>query len=342
MGTQYLEEFARLAAGDSEDLIKSFSGKKILVTGSTGLVGSAIVRALLAANEFLDARISVVLPVRNIFKAKSLFGEGATYLEWSLGDSLDECPAADYVVHAAALTASNDLRYKPVEVIGGTVSGTTAVLNYCRRVGVAGCVYISSMEVYGKVDGVATEDNLGLVDPTVVRNSYPESKRLSEALVAAYADEYSVNACSARLAQTFGAGASRDDTRVFADFARRAVAGENIVLLTDGSKSNPYLSTRDLPSAVFTLLVHGEKGQSYNVANEATYCSIREMAELVACKFSNGKSSVEFDIDNKKAAMYPKPTHLILDTAKIRNLGWQPHDSLEDMYASMIRSWNDR
>jgi UDP-glucuronate decarboxylase len=342
MGMQYLDEFARLAASDSKSLIESFSGKKVLVTGSTGLVGSTIVRTLLAANKYFDAHLSVILPVRNIGKAQSLFGGDATCLEWSLGDSLDECPAADYVVHAAALTASKDLRYKPVEVIGGTVSGTTAVLNYCRRVGVAGSVYISSMEVYGEVDGVATEDNLGLVDPTVVRSSYPESKRLSEALVAAYADEYSVNACSARLAQTFGAGASHNDSRVFADFARRAIAGEDIVLLTDGSKSNPYLSTRDLPSAVLTLLTYGDKGQSYNVANEATYCSIREMAELVANKFSNGKSSVEFDIDQKKASMYPKPTHLILDTAKIRNLGWQPHDNLENMYASMIRSWNDQ
>ena len=86
---------------------------------------------------------------------------------------------------------------------------------------------------------------------------------------------------TARLAQTFGAGVTADDNRVFAQFARNIIAGEDIVLHTTGELSRCYCYTVDAIEAILFILLKGEDGEAYNVANEDTYCSIYEMASVL-------------------------------------------------------------
>ena len=57
---------------------------------------------------------------------------------------------------------------------------------------------------------------------------------------------------------------------------------KDIVLLTDGKSKRCYLYTMDAVSAILTVLLKGEAGQAYNAANPETYCSVKEMAEMVA------------------------------------------------------------
>lgn len=340
----YLWERANSAvAFGPQDVFDAMRDATILVTGSTGLVCSQLVRILLSANDCFGIGVKLLLPVRTPEKVRTLFGDrdDVSVFRWSLGESLEGIPRADYVVHAATTTASHDFRFHPVEVIEGIVSGAKEALDFSLRSGSKKCVLLSSMEVYGEAEGLATEDNLGKLDPMVVRNSYPEAKRLSECLAASYADEYGVNASIIRLAQTFGEGAKYDDARVFAEFARCAIEGRDIVLLTDGSKRNPYLSVQDASYAILTVLVRGEKGVAYNAANEATYCSIREMADLVARKFGQGRVRVRVEPDAKKAALFRKSSTLELDTSRLRALGWAPRESLEDMYKAMMGAWGD-
>ena len=117
-----------------------------------------------------------------------------------------------------------------------------------------------------------------------VRSSYPESKRLCESLCSAYASEYGVPAKVVRLTQTFGVGVSYNDGRVFAEFARCAIEGRDIVLKTKGQTKRNYIDIDDAVNAIFTVLLKGVAGEAYNVANEDTYCSIYEMANMVAEK----------------------------------------------------------
>ena len=73
-----------------------------------------------------------------------------------------------------------------------------------------------------------------------------------------------------------------NDGRVFADFARCVIEKRDIILKTKGETKRSYLYTEDAVCAILTVMLNGESGQAYNVANEETYCSIYEMAQLVA------------------------------------------------------------
>ena len=137
-----------------------------------------------------------------------------------------------------------------------------------------------------------------------------------------------------RLAQTFGPGIPRDDVRLFAALARNAVAGKDFIMKTTGESTRMYSYTADAVSAILTVLVAGENGVSYNVANPSTYSSIREMADMVYREFGTGDARVIIDVDPN--APYPPEHHLPLDVSRLEALGWRPQVGLEDMYRKLI------
>ena len=115
------------------------------------------------------------------------------------------------------------------------------------------------------------------------------AKRAAECLCLSYAREYGVPVKIARLAQTFGAGVADDDNRVFAQFARNIINNQPIILHTRGELRRCYCYTVDAISAILYVLLKGQDGEAYNVANDETYMSIMEMADYLCEHF--GKES---------------------------------------------------
>lgn len=249
-----------------------------------------------------------------------------------------------YIIHGASPTASTYFIENPVETIKTAVIGTMNMLELAKENKVKGFLYLSSMEVYGspKTEEILSEKDVGYMDPLVIRNCYPESKRLCEAMCAAYASEYGVPAMSIRLAQTFGPGVDKNDKRVFAEFARTVMDHKDIVLLTDGSSKRCYLYTMDAASAILTVLLHGMPGETYNAGNPDTYCSVYEMAVMVADKLSGHKIKVILAGDEEQRKKFPPPHFYNMGTEKISRLGWKPVKGLTEMYESMIENMREK
>lgn len=329
-----IREFAQ-----SFKLQSDLAGSRFLITGATGLIGSTLVHCLLA----LDKEIDITCPVRSLEKAKAMYEEAfdkVHFVECDLLDyfnGLSTNESFQYIVHCASPTAGKYMTEYPVETYLLAIDSTNAILEYARKYKPKGVVYVSSLEYYGQNfdDSIITEDKLGYVDGTDPRSSYPLGKRAAEYLCAAYAKEYGVNAMIARLTQTFGAGVSPDDNRVFAQFARSIISGEKIVLHTTGESAKPYCYTTDCISAILYILLKGEAGEAYNVANEGTYITIREMAEFLCAEF-NPKCKVVLDLHNDMG--YAPVTKLNLSTDKLRRLGWGTSYSLKEMFERLIRS----
>ena len=323
-------------------------GKTILVTGATGLVGQNIVNALLYFGLKSSAAPKVLALVRNEEKAKKLFAQQKKdcedNLQFLIGDVInlpDITCKIDHIIHGASQTASAAFVKNPVETIETAVTGTKNLLELAKNKQVDSFVYLSSMEAYGSpTEEVPLSENAAACfDSMAVRSCYPESKRMCEALCAAYAAEYGVPAKAVRLAQTFGLGVSGEDVRVFADFARKALKGEDIVMLTKGDSCRMYLYTMDAAEAILTVLLRGQNGACYNAANKETYCSIKEMAELVSQILSDGKSKVTVQLNEENMKKYPPAHKLMLDTAKLEGLGWRANYSLDEMYRRMVKGF---
>lgn len=319
-------------------------GRTVLITGGTGLIGTALIRALAYCGRERGLGIEICLLVRDADAAKVKlkpladaygnisFYQGEVEVKTGIGKEIN------YVIHGASPTDSGYFIQKPVETIKTAVIGTMNMLELAREKKAEGFAYLSSMEVYGetRTDERLSEADVGYLDPLRIRSCYPEGKRMCESLVACFAGEYGLPARSVRLAQTIGPGIRRDDKRVFAEFARCALEKRDIELLTDGSSKRCYLYTMDAASAILTVLLKGEPGASYNAANPGTYCSIREMAEMVAGEFGNGAIGVKIGTDKSAGRKFSLPHCYNLDTSKLEGLGWRAGVGLREMYARMM------
>ncbi len=323
---------------------ENLANKTIMITGATGLIGTSFVNALIYADKNKKLNLKIYALVRNKERAEQIFQhqlKDSDVLSFIIGD-VESIPDIteniDYIIHAASPTASSYFIEKPVETIKTAVLGTLNILELAKQKNIAGMVYLSSMEIYGspKTEDSLKEENVGYIDPLVVRNCYPEAKRQCESLCATYAAEYNIPVVSVRLAQTFGPGVEPNDSRVFAEFARCVMNHTDIVLLTTGTSKRCYLYTMDAVSAILTALLKGEPGKAYNAANQQTYCSIYEMAQEICAKLGNNLIKVKIELNEKESKKFSPPHFYNLDTTAIRHLGWIPTTDLMNMYERMI------
>ena len=289
-----------------------------LVTGPTGLIGSALVRRFSADGH------SVVAAARNVGKAKALFGALANVriVEWDVTQpAAFEVGSIDYLVHAASETSSKAFVENPDGVRRVIVEGTRNVLSLAKAAQVKSMVYLSTFEVMLGLKGV--------------RASYPDAKLAAEELCRASG----LNVSIARLAQTFGEGVRYDDGRVFAEFARAIHEKRDIVLKTEGKTARCYCYLGDAVEAIRVLLEKGERGEAYVVANEDTYCTIREMAERLIAAHPESGSKLVIDTDGAELRGFAPPFQMKLDSSPLRALGWSPKVGLVEMYDRMLAGW---
>ncbi len=320
-----------------------FNNSNIVITGGTGHIGSMLADAFLYANNRLKLNLKLFLIVRSVKRAYEVFPDHEknedtlVFIEHDLSKNIELGVSIDYVIHCASPTVSAIMTSHPMQVINTGILGLSNLIESVKARGCKGFVFLSSMEAYGEVptEIILTENVLGNIDLQNIRNCYPETKRMCEMMCLAASVEYRLPIKSLRLAQTFGPGIDKGDSRVFAMMARCAMNGEDIILKTKGESKHPYLYTAQAVTAILCVLQKGEWGNVYNAANPNTYCSIFEMGEMVCREFGDSKIKVIIS-KGEDTSMYPKTSYLNLDVASISRLGWNYSGDLKEIYARMM------
>lgn len=309
-----------------------FDKKTVMITGATGLIGKLCVKSLLSSKY----NTKVIALVRNKNKALDIFAENhkLEFIIQDINSEIDYNKKVDYIIHCASPTSSKDFVQKPIETIGSIINGTKNVLELAKKNKVVSVVFLSSLEVYGQTDiENVSENNFGYIDILNPRSCYSEGKRMAETLCVSYGSEFGVPVKIARLSQTFGADVSKEDNRVFAQFAKAVINKENIILHTKGETKRNYCDTTDAVRAIFTILTKGQNNQAYNIANKNTYVSIYELAKM----FENDCTKVEIREDNLNRGYNPT-VKIALNTQKLEALGWEAKINLQEMITKLIKS----
>ena len=311
--------------------LEKLSGSNILVTGATGLIGGCLVEALML-NPQRD--YAVYASGRNQERAQERFksfadDKGFHFIQHDVLKPLQGDVRFDYVIHAASNASPNFFAQKPVEVIKSNIDGVTHLMEYGLDHGMRRFLYVSSGEVYGEGDGRAfTEDYSGYVDCTKSRSCYPSSKRAAETLCVSYAAEYGADVVIARPCHVYGPYFTEQDNRVYAQFIRNVLHGENIIMKSTGEQFRSWCYVVDCVSALLHILLKGESGEAYNIADASSNISIRELAETIA---SIGGCKVVIDVpDAEEKKGYNVVTKSVFDTGKISKLGWMSRTTIED------------
>ncbi|MBR5686532.1 MAG: NAD(P)-dependent oxidoreductase [Prevotella sp.] len=325
-------------------LAERLRGKTIMVSGATGLVGSAIVRYLMALNDGQNADIKIVPLYRDREKYDRVYDKmsGRTDLEPQLFTADADIAfdlQADYIIHCAGISGGSKMHLKdPVKIFDTGIGGTKQLLDYASTHNCEGFVYVSTYEIYGGVneEQLVAENHPCLLDPMVLRNSYAEVKRVCESMLTAYSAKYGFKVYSGRLTSTFGTGVAYNDPRFFAEFARCVVEGRNIVMKSTGGTVRNYLDVDDAASAFLYILVNGENCNAYNLTNRDNAISVRDIAKKLIA-LGGDKVELVFDIaEDIKALGFRKEGITVMDPSKLENLGWKPVYTFEDTLEKLL------
>ncbi len=296
-------------------------GGRILVTGSTGLIGSCIIDVLLTANDVFGKKFDIFALGRNENKLMSRFrsNERLHFVVQDVTESITT-EGLEYIIHAASNADPKSYALYPAETIITNIQGAKNVVDYCKGKSTR-ALFTSSFEVYGKLEqDEYDETQYGIIDLNMIRSCYPESKRTAEMLFRSYADEYGVDCVIARLSSIYGPTMKQDDSKAHAQFIRNALAGENIVLKSKGDQIRTYCYVMDAVSGLLAVLFRGKSGEIYNVANENSIATIAELAEIIA---DYAGTKVVFDLpDEVESKGFSKPQNCILKTEKLKGLNW--------------------
>lgn len=311
------------------------AGKTLALSGATGMIGTCVADLVMLRNASDGLGCRVVALGRSEAKARGrlpYFGDPLfSFFECDVAaPGLGAPGRADFVAHLASPTHPRQYAADPVGTIRANVAGLENMLGWAARSG-GRLLLASSVEVYGENRGDAErfgEGYCGYIDCNTLRACYTESKRLGEAMCQAYRSQAGVGAVVARLARVYGPTLLPDDSKALSQFIRRALAGLDVVLKSDGSQRYSYLYAADAAAGLLKVLLDGADGEAYNLADPASDVSLRGLAELVAGEAGVG---VAFEVpDAEEAAGYSKATVALMDASKANALGWRARYSIEE------------
>ena len=162
---------------------------------------------------------------------------------------------------------------------------------------------------------------------------------MGENICACYFHQYGLETYSVRLAHTYGPGVDLNDGRVFADFARDVIKGNNIKINSDGSARRCFMYLTDMLKGLFYVLLKGEAGGSYNISSMEEI-SIKDLAYLLCNMYPEKNIKVVFsETKDDNYYLRSKSNSLVFDNSKLRALGWHETVPIDVGFKRMIDSF---
>lgn len=319
--------------------VSAFRGQGVVITGAAGFLGFYLTCFFATYAEVLGLRRLIVLDNFQLGKPDwlaALSGHDMVdihHFDVARDDigSIPQALDAAFVIHAASIASPTFYRRFPVETIDANIWGLRRLLDaYRNRSSLRGFLFFSSSEIYGDPEPQfipTAEDYRGRVSCHGPRACYDESKRFGETLCWVYAHEFGMPITVARPFNNYGPGMRVDDRRVPADFAQAVLAGQDILILSDGSPMRTFCYIADAIAGYLLCLLHG-RYDYFNIGTAEPEISVRGFAEIyreAAAEVLGYAGAVTFQASSDPAYLTDNPNRRCPDIAKARAmLGYDP------------------
>jgi nucleoside-diphosphate-sugar epimerase len=295
--------------------------RTILISGGTGFIGQFVIEVIRFRNKNFNDNIKVISLSRHSLPSDS----DVTYYVQDVTKEIKISQPVDYILHLASNTHPKQYASDPVGTITTNILGCNNLLNLAKEKQVKRFFLASSVEIYGEcLNTPVKEDYCGAINCNTVRAGYNESKRLCESLCQAFKSQYGIDFVTARFSRCFGAD-RKEDSKALAQFIKSAVNDTDIVMKSAGKQCYSFCYVADAVSAMFKILLDGESGEVYNVAEKNEGKTLYNYASLIS-GFAN--KTVLFDCIGEKGASVVQ--NALLDTSKLQMLGWKPLYSVSE------------
>jgi GDP-L-fucose synthase len=296
-----------------------FKGKKVLVTGGTGLIGRPLVEMLIERGA--SVRIASLDDPSRAHPQAEFMQVNLMYLDKCLG----ACEGMDYVFQLAGIKGSPAMTAKkPASFFVPTISFNTNMMEAARQCGVGKYLYTSTVGVYAPAE-VFYEDDVWKTFPSPNDRFAGWAKRMGELQAEAYQIEYGwKDIAIVRPANVYGPFDNFDpqNAMVIPSLVRRAMDGENpLVVWGDGSPVRDFIHARDVARGMMMVMEKG-CGQPVNLGS-GVGVTIRRIVEVIV---GNLKAKPEVVWDTSKPSGDRKR---LMDMSRARSIGFEPQISIE-------------
>ena len=320
-----------MLSNKTDDFIKDYQDKNILVTGGAGAVGTNLVSALATTN----ARKVIILD--NLSSSTEWMVPTTPNIEFVKGDILNEQDLRrvflrnpSIVFHLAALFANqNSVDHPEMDLLVNGL-GTLRVLQYSVIAGVTRFVYASSSSaVYAGLSMPLIEDSVSLRADT----PYQATKMLGELYCTFFQSYYGLSTVRARFFNSYGPGELPGKYRnVIPNFIFLALQGKPLPVMGTGEDTRDWTYVDDIVDALLRMgCVEQASGEAFNIGS-GTETPVIKVAQLIN-EFTGNESGIKFI--EKRA--WDRTTRRLASIEKAQNLlGYTPRYSLSEGISATI------
>ncbi len=294
--------------------------KSVFVTGAHGLVGSWLVKALLARS------VHVVVLKRDAVRASALALEGSesrcTVVHGDLADAaiLQRAVAeyaCDTVFHLASQPIVATANRSPVATFEANIRGTWNVMEACRLHDVARVVVAASEKVYGPHEELPYREDHELR----AQAPYDVSKACADLVARSYFHTYGVRVAVTRFANVYGGG-DLNVSRLVPELVASVAAGRPPVIRSDGSPERDFLYVEDAAAAYLAIADALDAGAAAGEAFNAGGARTHAVRDVVTTLLEVSGSGLEPDYRGAPPEVVDRQW---VDSGKLRRCtGWEP------------------
>ena len=304
------------------------SGRRVLVTGGAGFLGSHLCARLLRRGD-------TVICVDNLSTGdrSNLAGHADNpsflFVEADIRDAFDF--DVDDIYNLASRASPRHYQADPVATMMTNVLGALNCLELAHRRG-ARVLQASTSEVYGDPEiHPQPESYRGSVNPIGPRACYDEGKRAAETLFSDYRRTRGTNIRIARIFNTYGPGMTAGDGRVVPNFIVQALRGEPLTVYGRGTQTRSFCYCDDLIGGLISLMDSSEEVDfPVNLGNPGEYTML-ELADFII-ELTGSKSEIAFQPLPTDDPLVRKPDIALAE----RVLGWTPEIEIREGLARTI------
>ena len=311
-----------------------FSPRRVLVTGATGMVGSALVHNLLETGAYVAALVLDADPQTELYRSGDV--HRVAVVSGALEDvgTLERAIRlhdVDTVFHLGAQTIVGAAHHAPLYTFEANIRGTYNLLEACRRhADLVRCLVVASSDkAYGEQALPYTESA-----PLLGRHPYEVSKSCADMLAQSYHHTYQLPVTIARCGNIFGGG-DRNWSRVVPGTIRDLIEGRRPVIRSDGTYVRDYLYVEDAVAAYRCLAAginaEGVAGQAFNFGDDAPATVLEMVGSL---RRLMNRDDLEPDVRNDAVGEIRNQS-VSSEKARTR-LGWRPRYSRDEALTRTI------
>lgn len=249
---------------------------KVLVTGSSGLVGSTVLKLLQSEGHEVIGYDQKTSPITDGLTVET--GDLCDFPRLAFVLKKHEINA---IVHAGGISHPHAGEISPYQTVKTNILGTSTVFEAARLFGINKIVYLSSGAVYGNNSTTITTTD----DKVHPENTYAVSKLTGEYLGEAYNKNYGMNIISLRLAFVYGPNRFMPDP--IKSLLERAVDGVDIYDPVGGEQQLEFIYVKDAALAVYKALLAEKCNQSIFNIGTGVNTTIYEVAEIIKKIYPN-------------------------------------------------------